>query len=169
MKTLLYWTYERFNPFAKLLPYKSGHIALGYIDDAYLQADSEYDCLENIKYTIQIMTKLGFVIHEGKSVLTPTKEIVFLGFILNSSEMNVRLTPEKANRVYETCQNALQSHYITLQQLAEFIGLLVSSFPGFTYGPLYYRYLELDKIKGLRLSKGDYSALICLSKESKQE
>lgn len=37
------------------------YIALGYIDDSYLQADSAEECLNNIKYTSKILTGLGFI------------------------------------------------------------------------------------------------------------
>ena len=36
--------------------------------------------------------------HPDKSVLIPTQQLVFLGFILDSLLMLVRLTPEKATK-----------------------------------------------------------------------
>ena len=33
------------------------------------------------------------------------------------------------------------------------------------YGALYYRYLEMDKIKALKQSKGDFDALMSVSKK----
>ena len=49
------------------------------------------------------------------------------------------------------------------------IGILVSSFPGVAYGPLYYRALESAKCAGLRASKGNYSFKISLPLEAKRE
>lgn len=54
---------------------------------------------------------------------------------------------------------------MSIQELAEVIGLQVSSFPGVLYGPLFYRHLEHDKTMGLRQNKGNYQARIKLSQE----
>ena len=43
---------------------------------------------------------------------------------------------------------------------------IVSSFSGVLYGPLFYRHLEIDKI---RHNKGNYSAHVRLSQESVSE
>ena len=49
-----------------------------FVDDSYLQADKEQDCIRNINATVEILTILAFAIHESKSVLIPTQKIDFL-------------------------------------------------------------------------------------------
>ena len=49
------------------------------------------------------------------------------------------------------------------------IGILVSSFPGVAYGPLYYHALESAKCAGLQASKGNYSFKISLPLDAKRE
>ena len=83
--------------------------------------------------------------------------------------MTVSLTPEKINRINDKCFELLSEVNMTIHDLAEVIGLLVSSFPGVLYGPLFYRHLENDKTTVLRESKGNYSAYMTLSEESLQE
>ena len=58
---------------------------------------------------------------------------------------------------------------MSIQELAEVIGLLVSSFPGVLYGPLFYRHLQHAKTMALRQNKGNYQARIKLSQESLAE
>ena len=58
---------------------------------------------------------------------------------------------------------------LPIWELASFIGLLVSSFPGVLYGPLFYRHLEIDKTTALRQNKGNYNAHMRLSQESLSE
>ena len=55
---------------------------------------------------------------------------------------------------------------MSIQELAEVIGPLVSSFPGVLYGPLFYRQSEHDKTMTLRQNKGNYQACIKLLQES---
>ena len=45
------------------------------------------------------MTRLGFVVHPDKSVLQPSHSVKFLGFIIDSDTMTVRLTLEKISRI----------------------------------------------------------------------
>lgn len=54
------------------------------------------DCKENIRNTVDLIDRLVLTIHSDKSVIISPQEIQYLGFILNSREMTVQLTLEKA-------------------------------------------------------------------------
>ena len=58
---------------------------------------------------------------------------------------------------------------LPIWELARFTGLLVSSFPGVLYEPLFYRHPEMDKTTALRQNKGNYNAHMKLSQESVSE
>jgi hypothetical protein len=60
-----------------------------------------------MKIAKKIFDSLGLTIHLDKSIIIPTQEIQYLGFILNSREMTVQLTREKALKIKELCQNIL--------------------------------------------------------------
>ena len=68
-------------PFAYLRSH--GHASVIYLDDGYLQASTYEECWRNIQCTISLLTTLGFFISE-KSVLSPAKQLIFLGFVLDS-------------------------------------------------------------------------------------
>ena len=148
---------------------KLGHLCFGYIDDTYLQGDTSNECSRTVDATVDLFSKVGFITRPDKSVLIPTQKLVFLGFILDSLLMLVRLTPEKATKVKNICFKLISTQFPSLQEIAEVIGILVSSFPGVAYGPLYYRALESAKCAGLRASKGNYSFKISLPLEAKRE
>ena len=44
-----------------------------------------------------------------------------------------------------------------IRKVASLIGLIVHAFTAVTYGQLYYRNIEKDKIKNLRLDNDDYN------------
>ena len=71
-----------------------GHIII-YIDDLLLIGHSYNECIETLIETLMLLERLGFVIHPSKSVLIPVQEITFLGFLINSRSMTIRLTDEK--------------------------------------------------------------------------
>ena len=70
-----------------------GHLSVFYMDDSYLQGDSVSSCQNDIAATVSLLQALGFNINRRKSVLTPTQSLEFLGFILNSVNMTITLTP----------------------------------------------------------------------------
>ena len=146
-----------------------GHLNVGYIDDSYLQGENREDCQANISDTCDLFSKLGFILHPVKSVLKPVQVLTFLGFVLNSVDMTVSLTPEQIQRIKEECEKMMILTELPIWELASFIGLLVSSFPGVLYGPLFYRHLEIDKTTALRQNKGNYNAHMRLSQESVSE
>lgn len=145
---------------------KAGHANVGYIDDQYLQGDTKHKCLSNIGDSVSLFTKLGFLIHPEKSVLVPAQMITFLGFILDSLQMLVRPTPEKAQKLKSACKKLLTKPELTVQELAEVIGIIVSNFPGVEFGPLFYRGLERDKSLALKHSKGNFSSKLQLSPDA---
>ena len=80
-----------------------GHVNVSYIDDSYLQGPSFHHFNRNVHDTVQFFTKVGFIVNQEKSVLIPNHEITFLGFIVTSSNMTVRPTPEKADKLKTRC------------------------------------------------------------------
>jgi hypothetical protein len=148
---------------------KLGYTNLGYIDDTYLQGDSFTECQANAQATVQLLNRLGFLVNDKKSVLTPTHEITFLGFILNTTEMSVKLTGEKVQKRILDCKKLLRRKTVTIRQVAQVIGFLVSSIPGVQYGKLHYRSLEIEKDKALKQSKGNFDATMTLTVENKDE
>lgn len=148
---------------------KQALISLGYLDDAYLQGSDMRDCAFNVYSTVTLFQSLGFVIHPEKSEFIPSQELTFLGFVLNSVLMRVSLTPDKASSIKHACQKLLVDKQPTIRTVSRVIGLLVASFPGVMYGPLFYRHLEFDKTHALKLNLGNFDAVLTLSHESLAE
>ena len=146
-----------------------GFLSASFIDDSYLQADTAEECRLNVNATVELFQNLGFVVHDKKSVLEPTKELKYLGFILNSETMTVKLTPEKIAKGKAACNALLIKRRFTIRELSQIIGLIVSFFPGVLWGPLNYHNLEMAKTRALRQSKGEFEALTYLDSESERE
>ncbi|XP_028407533.1 uncharacterized protein LOC114530148 [Dendronephthya gigantea] len=142
-----------------------GHESSAYIDDSYLQGDTYEDCTHNVIDTVSILDTVGFVTHPKKSVFVPAQEIVFLGFLLNSITMTVKLTSEQACKIQNACLGLKNSNIkgVPIREVARVIGLLISSFPGVQFGPLYYRHIEWDKTGSLKASKGNFDKKMHLS------
>ena len=138
-----------------------GYICLGYIDDFYHQGKDISECRQNIMDSVKILTDLGFVIHPEKSVLEPSTKIKFLGFILDSSEMVVRLPEDKADNVIDLCRKLLRKSRPSIREVAGLIGHLVSITAAVVMAPLFYKQLELEKSAALIASKGNFDSKMC--------
>ena len=143
-----------------------GHICMGHRDDSFLLGYEYTACTRNVQDTVDAFQKMGFVIHPVKSVFIPTQEIEFLGFLLNSILMTIRLPPTKAAHVRRTCQTLLLKTEMTIRETAQVIGLIVSSLTAVQFGELYYRNLEKNKVLALQARKGNYDAPLYLSKDA---
>ena len=149
--------------------HKQGHISVAHIDDCYLQSQTYEQCVGNVIDTIVLLDSLGWVIHPRKSILIPTQEIVTLGFRINSVSMSIRLTADKANDLKQACERLLKSSRpLTIREVALVIGKIVASFPGVTYGPLYYRDLEKTKSSALKVANDEKMSLPPLAKKELQ-
>ena len=114
-----------------------------------------------------MLSDLGFIIHSEKSVLVPTQNIVFLGFVLNPIDMTVSLTKEKPQKIKTAILDFLRARRSTIRDLCKIIGMLVASFPAVSYGKLFYRQLENEKIIALKKSCGDFDSTVFLSPVAK--
>ena len=146
-----------------------GWLSAAYIDDSYLQGQNDEECQENIDTTVDLLTSLGFTVHMKKSVMTPTKKLTYLGFVLNSEDMTVSISIEKAAKIKTNCQNLITQKHFSIRDLARVIGQIVACFPGTKFGPLHYRQLEKLKSKALKQAAGNYDAKTCLTKEAKKD
>ncbi|CAB4012760.1 Hypothetical predicted protein [Paramuricea clavata] len=127
-----------------------GHTCMGHIDDSLLLGYDHEACKNNIVDSTNLFQQLWFVIHPEKSVLHPVQAIQFLGFVINSLAMTVRLIPRKITKGKSFFNNLLNKHKPTIREVARVIGPLISSLPAAVqFGPLHYRNLERDKISAL--------------------
>ena len=140
-----------------------------FIDDTLLIGLFELDCTQNVKASLELLGKLGFVVHPVKSVLISSHTITSLGFEINSSQMAITLTRERKVKSYNSATKLLNMGTVSSQTLAKFIGQEVASFQGVKFGPLWYKALEKGKITALREGRGDYESPVALSDEAKAE
>ena len=132
-------------------------------------ASSALECIRSVKASLQLFERLGFTVHPVKSVLTPSRSITYLGFILNSVDLTITLTDEKKVKIQSFASQLLKEGVCCVRTLAKFIGQAVASFHGVMYRPLWCRALETDKMQGLRQGNGDYDSPVLLLEEAKIE
>ena len=143
-----------------------GHSNTWYLDDSLLVHSTFLGCLNNVMDTVAISRKAGFFVHPDKSVFVPTQRLTFLGFVLCTNTMTVRLTSEKCSKIKSAINSVLGQNQLTIQDVAELVGQLVATFPGVPFGKLYYRQIDNEKTQALKAAKGDFSHSMSLSQDA---
>ena len=83
--------------------------------------------------------------------------------------MIVTLTEEKKQKLKDLVLNLLRINKPTIKYLAKVIGTIISCIPAATLGPLFYCYLQNDKITSVRLNNRNFDAPSKIKPEGKQE
>ena len=148
---------------------EKGFECFPYIDDSFIIADTEQKCRETVEELKDLLEILGFVIHQGKSILCPTQSLDFLGFTLNSEEFKVFLTREKEEKLSRASWDVLSKDRPTIREVAGLIGLMIAYAHAFDYASLYTKKLEIDKIQALKVAHGDFGKTMKILEGAKEE
>ena len=142
---------------------QQGHEVFQYLDDSFVIADTKEKCVESLQVLCQVLQSLGFVVHQDKSILEPTKHLQFLGFLLDSQNMTVHLTQDKVKKFTRSATELLEKHKPSIREVAGLVGLMISYLPAFHYASAHVKNLEKDKIEALKISRGDFNASMQIS------
>ena len=139
-----------------------------YLDDILVMAESKSLVVHHAASTLNLLESLGFVINYRKCQLTPVQEIEFLGFVINSVTLSLKLPGEKLRKIRKRCQQLLDQETISIRELSKFLGLLTSSIQAVFPAPLHYR--NLQRLKNVALnSLNSFEAMISLDNKAKEE
>lgn len=139
-----------------------GILCVNYLDDFLVLGESSQICLANTNLLVGLLESLGFIVNREKSFLTPSKCQKFLGFIFNSTNMEIELPLEKKLSIKQWSSHFRQNSFCKIRELARFIGILVSACPAVTYGWLYTKALEREKFLALAHSAGNFEATMSI-------
>ena len=103
---------------------QQSHLSIVFVDGSYLHTVTEQECIRYINATVDILTMLGFTIHERKSVLILTQKIEFLGFLIDSRFEHLILK----------IRTFLSITAPTIRQLSSILGSVISIFPAIPLG-----------------------------------
>ena len=78
---------------------QEGYLSIIFDDASYFQGNTERECLEDIEVPVNLLIKLGFKIHEKKSILKPTQGLEFLEFVINSINMAITINKDKSEHI----------------------------------------------------------------------
>ena len=148
---------------------KKGFSIVDYLDD-FLGIERKPDfSRKGCEELVHLLDFLGYTINLDKSVLDPTKIIEFLGFILNSEDMTVKVSEEKCADILMKCRAILQADFCPIRKLASLVGSFVACEIAIPMARVFYRHLEILKNDALSYNNGDFDALMRIDEEAKSD
>lgn len=130
---------------------------------------SEASCGETTALIVEKLRALGFRIHEEKSQFLPKKVVKFLGFMIDSKEMQAYLPSDKVEKVESVCKLLLKESVASIQVVSSAVGLLNSYAKAVDYGDNHIKKLEINKVRALQSSKGNFDVKMEVSRKGKQD
>ena len=111
------------------------------------------------------------MINVQKSSVMTAQRITYLGFVLDSVLMTITLTDDKRAKVKANFTARQHKYKITINELPQLVGTLVSSLLGVQFGKFHYRKLEIEDNVALKEQclKGNYEALPSLFPSVKED
>lgn len=90
----------------------------GFSFAAYLDDWLNWDIKEkNIPKLLDFLDNAGILVNKPKSLLTPSTQFEYLGYILNTSDRTIQIHPTVRQQTIELCNSTSTRHY-HFQQLA---------------------------------------------------
>ena len=114
-----------------------------YLDDLLLIHHQKDTLSEIFLYVRRLLSSLGFIVKLEKCSPEPTRRLVFLGAVLDTTYMSVALPEEQIHRIQRACQEMLESRSTSLGGLSSLLGRMShAARTGLWIAPLYYRALQ---------------------------
>ena len=140
-----------------------------YMDDMLIMAHSKQMLREQIYQVLFLIKNLGFIIDSKKSLLSPTQEIEFLGMIVNSQTMEIKLPGQKIKTIrLEACQ-MLDHLQPTAQRVSQLLGKLNATSPALQMAPLFCCSVQSCLKQALAPSPLKYQAVVKLSDQALED
>ena len=139
-----------------------------YIDNILIMAETENLANEHTAALIFLLENLGFIINHPKSGLKPLREIGFLGLIVNSIKMEVKMPGEKIKHIRQDARKILEKESCQAIELSRLLGKLNDARQVIPPAPLFCR--NLQHCLSIALNGGrDYSVPAHLTRPAREE
>ena len=129
---------------AAIAPLRRQGIRLAtYLDDWLLLAQSEQEARAHTRILVRHLFDLGFVINAEKSMLSPARDIIFLGLSLDSVTFTARLSAERV-KTFRACLALFHpGKSVQFRLCLRLLGLMASAILVVHLGRLHMREFQL--------------------------
>lgn len=163
------WVFTKITRAVVVILRNMGICLITYIGDILIIAETESQLKDQTAGLIYLLENLGFVVNHPKSQLQPTQTIEFLGFMVDSQKMELRLPGQKIRNIRADTNKLRTAETVTALDLSRFLGKLNSTTQAISVAPLFYRQLQDNLQAVLRQNNQDYSGMMTLTRGAREE
>lgn len=126
-----------------------------YLDDLLILGTSPEECRRHGQMVADLLADLGFRLHPDKSELTPSTTRTFLGFVVDSVSMTLRLPREKVRRIARECRALAnrvhhRDHCPSVRTVARLLGRITAASSAVSVHRFRSAHLERARAAALR-------------------
>lgn len=141
-----------------------------YIDDILILGESTQQVEDHAAALVFLLEHLGFIINSKKSLLSPTQVMEFLGVLVNTLEMELKLPGEKLRKIRQEASKLKEEGLmITARELSRLLGKMNATAPVIHPAPLFCRHLQRCLAQSLARHYQNYEGKLYLDQESREE
>jgi hypothetical protein len=156
---------------AVMAPLRARGIRLTYyIDDICLLAATRDEALRHGQIVRNHLETLGFLLHPTKCIWKPMQQQTFLGFLVDTVKMELRLPLDKVHKIRRETKSLLQrTAAIPIRKVASLVGLCNSTTQAVF--PARFRVWSLirDIQASLNANNNDWNGLMMISPTSRED
>ena len=140
-----------------------------YIDNILLLAESRQSLEAHVAELVYLLECLGFIINKEKSLLQPTQLLEFLGVMVDTLAIELKLPREKMKKMCAEAGKLLQEEFISARSLSCLLGKINATSQVIPAAPLFYCHLQMQLTNTLESSLQDYEAQVVLFQDCIEE
>ena len=138
-----------------------------FLDDLLIINSKPLGLVQDVENAKYLLTSLGFLLNDKKSVVNPSNCIEFLGICLDSKSMTAYIPERKVSNILNLIDNSLNSKFISATSLASLLGKFQAACVAILPAPLHYRALQNQLIQAVR--DGNWEIKVVLNVQSQIE
>ena len=121
-------------------------------------ADSPERSRDHTLALIFLLENLGFIVHPEKAIMTPTQEIEFLGMVIPTPSLELRLPGRKIKKLWAEA-NKLESleQPPSARHVSRVLGKMNAVSQSVPPAPLFYRHIQRDLARALEKGNQCYN------------
>ena len=140
-----------------------------YMDDVLIMAHSKEMLREHVYQVLFLLENLGFIVNSKKSLLSPSQEIEFLGMIVNSQTMEIKLPGQKIKKIKQEARQILDHPRPSAQEVSQLLGKLNATSPALQIAPLFCRALQTCLKQVLAPNPLNYQVIVKISHQARED
>ena len=134
-----------------------------YIDDLLVFGRTKQECTLNTATVAALIMHLGYEVEWKKTDLEPKQEVTFLGMVLNSQHMTIRVGEDKLRATQAEADRLLNSKVVSARRLQAFAGKVCSLRWGLP--PAYLYTMHMNQAVQRAVKAGNWESPVTMTSE----